>query len=530
MTKLEAALDWAQNGGAVFPCNRDKRPCIPKDEGGNGFHDATTDLNQIREWSKRFPDCNWGAACIKFQVLDLDDGGEETLAKYPPFPVCPEVLTPSGGRHLYLSANSPPLKNTKGFLPGLDSRTVNKGYVILPPGETEDGIYEWVVKLGEAKLAPVPDWMIDILRVDKESDFGPRLVVPEVLEEGGRNDTLFKWACRLRREDMPIEQALHTLQTYNSANCKPPLSENEIKIIVGSAYKYKPEPIRVEISAPTVEVARSGDIGSFRPTAPKTGVPTGFSIIDDHTKCHGLPDGQTTIVVADTNGGKTAFLIQLAYQIAKEGLPVCFATFADLPGEDLYERLLQLITGWQTEPFDAYENEKWHRAHDEIASLPIHIYDASDLESGFDVKRFCTWFLEHGGRFAVAMVDYAQELVYDESKDTSEYDEARHVSKKLRWLASKSKVPVVIASQMTEGNAKAGTKTITKGSRWWGHRAALVLGIERLTQEQANNLEDSEFRGLENLTELHLSKNRYGKKNLKAFAKWSDFHLSLEEL
>ena len=530
MTKLDWALRYAKFGWAVFPCNRDKSPCIGKADGGNGFKDATTDESQIREWAMRFPDCNWGGACLKFQVLDVDDGGEESLMRFPPMPRCPEVLTPRGGRHLYLSADSPPLKCTKGFIPGLDSRTLDKGYVILPPGETEDGVYSWVVNPNEADLAPVPDWMVEILRTDREPDMGSRLVVPTVLDEGSRNDTLFKWACRLRREDLPYDQAEHTILTYNRDKCRPPLPDHEIKMIVSSAYKYKPEPKRVEIHEPTVEVARRGNIGDFRPKSQKTGVPTGFAIIDSHTRCKGLPDGQTTVVVADTNGGKTAFLIQLAYQIAREGLPVCLATFADLPGEDLYERLMQLITGWQYEPSSPVEKAGWEAAHSEIAGLPIYVYDVSDLDTGFDVRKFCDWFLAEGGRFAVAMVDYAQELVYDEDAASSEYDDARQVSKKLRWLAARAKVPIVIASQMTEGNKKTGAKAITKGSRWWTHRAALVLNLNRLTVEEAMGVEDPELRGIQNLAELHLEKNRYGKRNLKTFAVWSDYHLNFEEL
>jgi hypothetical protein len=43
------ALALAATGLPVFPCNADKRPAIPKAKGGNGFHDASTDPDRIRE-------------------------------------------------------------------------------------------------------------------------------------------------------------------------------------------------------------------------------------------------------------------------------------------------------------------------------------------------------------------------------------------------------------------------------------------------------------------------------------------------
>ncbi len=41
----ETAFDLAQRGLPVFPCRADKRPITE-----NGFHDATTDAETIRQW------------------------------------------------------------------------------------------------------------------------------------------------------------------------------------------------------------------------------------------------------------------------------------------------------------------------------------------------------------------------------------------------------------------------------------------------------------------------------------------------
>jgi hypothetical protein len=56
MTPIELALEYAAQGTPVFPClPQNKRPCVPKKEGGNGYKDATTEEAQIRKWWTRWP-------------------------------------------------------------------------------------------------------------------------------------------------------------------------------------------------------------------------------------------------------------------------------------------------------------------------------------------------------------------------------------------------------------------------------------------------------------------------------------------
>jgi hypothetical protein len=57
------------------------------------------------------------------------------------------------------------------------------------------------------------------------------------INEGERNETLFKLACRLREAGLTVESAERALLAENSARCKPPLPENEVREVVRSAMK-----------------------------------------------------------------------------------------------------------------------------------------------------------------------------------------------------------------------------------------------------------------------------------------------------
>jgi hypothetical protein len=72
----------------VFPCNPlNKRPLIPKEEGGNGYKDATTDDAVIKSWWTRWPDALIGVPTgPRFVVVDVD---YVEPASWPPDDVAP---------------------------------------------------------------------------------------------------------------------------------------------------------------------------------------------------------------------------------------------------------------------------------------------------------------------------------------------------------------------------------------------------------------------------------------------------------
>jgi Bifunctional DNA primase/polymerase, N-terminal len=145
---LDWALFYAQNWRPVFPCiwwpgDYAKQPRIPKRDGGNGFHDATLDPDQIREWWTRWPQALIGSRVPYSQIcVDVDPRKGVTIRhldqKVGELPETQAVISGrrDGGMHLFFyrhhGQHVDRTKLRKTFLDGIDIKTWNDGYTILP--------------------------------------------------------------------------------------------------------------------------------------------------------------------------------------------------------------------------------------------------------------------------------------------------------------------------------------------------------------------------------------------------------------
>jgi hypothetical protein len=140
-----AAQEYTQWDWPVFPlAAMSKVPAIPKDKGGTGFKQATTDTSRIERWWTKHPTHNIGLATgHRFDVIDIDtkdsDGkpspaGVNSFMEAMEAGDIPEVhavaVTASGGMHLYVLPTG--RGNYAGVRPGIDYRGLG-GYVVAPP-------------------------------------------------------------------------------------------------------------------------------------------------------------------------------------------------------------------------------------------------------------------------------------------------------------------------------------------------------------------------------------------------------------
>ncbi|MBT3162484.1 bifunctional DNA primase/polymerase [Streptomyces sp. Vc74B-19] len=235
---LAHALSAAERGLAVLPLSRTKLPALrsphrddpgparPRCHGecgrfGHGVYDASTDPARIRALFAAAPRATgYGIACglpphhLVGVDLDTKNGTDpaaalRALASRHRFTVPPTVvvLTPSGGRHLWLSG--PPdvvVPNSAGRLaPGIDIRGAG-GYLVGPGSRTEHGTY--TAAPGTAHLAPAacPPTLLRLLLPPPRAHHPTppsagghgQGLVQFVLgaHEGQRNTRLFWAACR----------------------------------------------------------------------------------------------------------------------------------------------------------------------------------------------------------------------------------------------------------------------------------------------------------------------------------------------
>ena len=241
---IDYALHYAKQGWPVFPLNG-KKPAIPRERGGRGCHDATLDLNRIEEWWREYPEANIGIGTGRrsgLLVVDVDPRKTQawldslhSLALPPTF----TVKTWSGGWHLYFRfSGDERISIGTDLLPGIDWRG-NGGYVVGAGSVVEGVRYEIAKNL---PIAQAPGSLLERILTKRNR---PRPAPDEcghmVIQDGQRNATLFSLAGLLRRFGLEYNAILESLRAANADHCEPPVDDDELRQIAGSAMRYAPK-------------------------------------------------------------------------------------------------------------------------------------------------------------------------------------------------------------------------------------------------------------------------------------------------
>lgn len=251
----DAAIEYAKKGFAVFPLKyRDKVPLTR-----NGCKDATTDAAQIKAWWQKYPNANIGLATGSVSqnvfVIDLDideDRGidgyhslEDWQREHGDFPETWTAITGRGGYHLYYRGNGK-IKNRAGIIDGVDVRG-NGGYVVAPPSIHKNGNrYEWEYSPDEFEIAKADNNVEYFLNHDDQKQ-NAAFTMPNIVATGQRNQMLFQFACMMQAKGASDQSVFAATMAENESSCSPPLTEQEVRVIVSSATKYdKGKPIHID--------------------------------------------------------------------------------------------------------------------------------------------------------------------------------------------------------------------------------------------------------------------------------------------
>lgn len=188
------------------------------------------------------------------------------------------------------------------------------------------------------------------------------------------------------------------------------------------------------------------------------GVPTGWRDLDDVLA--GLQESNLVILAARPGIGKTAFLLNIAQNVAvKEKLPVGIFSL-EMSQEELGDRLLVMQAGidsWRlkTGKLEDADLDKLQDAMGVLAEAPIWIDDTpgiSIMEMRTKARRLQ---LEKG--LKLLLVDYLQLMDSGRHFD-NRVQEVSIISQALKNLARELKIPVVAASQLNRAVEARGTK------------------------------------------------------------------------
>lgn len=252
----EAAAAYATAGIAVFPCvPGGKRPLTK-----HGFHDATTDVNQVGAWWQKHPEANIGIATGRgVDVVDVDV--HATGTGFPVLRTLQQesliagwglaVRSPSGGLHLYYPSS--PDSEARSWSRGqahVDFRG-SGGYIIAPPSviNAEHGQRRYEVIARGRNPRPVDSGAIrDLLTPAPAPRTVPIADGPGrddgsveglvecvgTLAEGNRNAGLFWAACRLAEAGLSHGDSYALLEP---AAARTGLEAREIAATIQSAHR-----------------------------------------------------------------------------------------------------------------------------------------------------------------------------------------------------------------------------------------------------------------------------------------------------
>lgn len=205
-----AAQSYAAFRFCIFPvAPKDKVPAL----GGHGWHDATGNQLQIRQWWKENPAYNIGIALPMsgLAVLDIDprNGGlsslEALIEKHGQLPKTYTVRTGGGGFHYYYRIDGQDYDLPKNIAPGVE--LLRNGYVIAPPSDTSrartgGGLYTVHNYNHDYEFRTLPvQWIEKVIAQSWYARIEDRLPHEEdwVLEKGERNDMITRLMGALRR-------------------------------------------------------------------------------------------------------------------------------------------------------------------------------------------------------------------------------------------------------------------------------------------------------------------------------------------
>lgn len=231
--------------------------------GGEGWHlSATNDEDEIAGWFEGSKPVNVGILLGPASgVVDVELDGDDAKAAWAELGLG-EIWTPTyvagrGPHRLFRWDEGLPAVAVRK-VHGIEVRIGNDGRAaqsVIPPSTHHTGRqYQWVDGMSpeDVELQPLPEKLVNLLWNDDGtgqrigvSRKPARAMLHEPVQEGGRNEELYRFAvreafrCGPNLDDQTEQQDLLTkIRMLNTVQCRPPLGDTEVVSIYRSAIGY----------------------------------------------------------------------------------------------------------------------------------------------------------------------------------------------------------------------------------------------------------------------------------------------------
>jgi replicative DNA helicase len=236
---------------------------------------------------------------------------------------------------------------------------------------------------------------------------------------------------------------------------------------------------------------------------------TGLTDID--AKIKSFEAGQLIVVAGRPGHGKTALAGTIAVNMALRGKKILMFSM-EMSHEELLGRFVSRLGGISGEKLKEPSQmtpDDWSAyvtALNSVGELPIAINSQGDLTPA-DVANVATRWQRHNG-LDVIMIDYLQ-LMSSGKKTDSRVQEVSYITRTLKNLAVRLKLPIILLSQLSRANDKenrAPKLTDLRDSGTIEQDANTVLLIHRETSLSA----DKKTIEVSNKTYVNIAKQRDG--------------------
>ena len=190
-----------------------------------------------------------------------------------------------------------------------------------------------------------------------------------------------------------------------------------------------------------------------------SGVKTGYYDLDKLTS--GFQKGDLIILAARPSVGKTAFALNVAYNVAYKADEAVAVFSLEMPAEQLIQRIICSAGSLNAEGLRSGSilrdnNERYYAAADKVSKCNLYIDDTSGIHVGEIAAKCRRLQREHGLKMII--IDYLQLISGPAGSRESRQQEVSDISRQLKGIARELKVPVIALSQLSRSVEKRDSK------------------------------------------------------------------------